>query len=167
MDYNKEQLEQNILLADQYIKDNEIAAAKELLFQTIAEDPLFAKAYNYLGWIFETKEKRYKDAEENYKRSIDLDPTYHAPYINYLYLLNNQQRSTEAFDLINIAKDIKGINRVTLNTEWAYALEYSGRLEEAIEKYKEIIPLQNDLTKLEGIKKDIDRCRQKLELLKY
>ena len=41
----------------------------------------------------------------------------------------------------------------------------NSRFEEAIAKYKEIIPMQNNMEKLEQLKTDIERCRKKMELL--
>jgi hypothetical protein len=66
--------------------------------------------------------------------------------------------------MIMKAKDITGINKISLWGEWAYMLEYSGRFEQAIAKYKEIIPMQNNADKLEQIRKDIERCRTKQEM---
>lgn len=92
---------------------------------------------------------------------MEFTPDYPAPYINLLYLLNTELRGAEAEAHIEKAKDVVGINKISLYTEWAYMLEYTGRFEEAIAKYKEIIPMQNNLEKLDQIKTDIERCRKK------
>ena len=165
MNEKLEELEGKFRYADQLITDNEVDEAKALLFSIIEEEPRFGKAYNHIGWIYETKEKRFREAENLYKQAMDFSPDYPAPYINYLYLLNTELRGPEAEAHILRSKEVVGINKVSLWTEWAYMLEYSGRFEEAIEKYKEIIPMQNNLEKLDQLKSDIERVRKKSEML--
>ncbi len=166
MNEKLEELESRFRYADQLIADNELEEAKALLFSIIEEEPRFGKAYNHIGWIYETKEKRYREAEDLYKQAMEFTPDYPAPFINYLYLLNTELRGAEAEAHILKAKDVLGINKISLWTEWAYMLEYTGRFEEAIEKYKEIIPMQNNLEKLDQLKSDIERVRKKTEMLK-
>src|SRR5690606_5341698 len=166
MDERLEQLEAEFRLADDMIASKDFEGAKAVLFRIIEEEPRFGKAYNHIGWIYETKEKRYREAEELYKQAMEFTPDYPAPFINYLYLLNTELRGAEAEAHILKAKDIVGINKISLWTEWAYMLEYTGRFEEAIEKYKEIIPMQNNLEKLDQLKTDIERVRKKSEMLK-
>ncbi len=166
MNEKLEELEGKFRYADQLIADNELEEAKALLFSIIEEEPRFGKAYNHIGWIYETKEKRYREAEDLYKQAMEFTPEYPAPYINYLYLLNTELRGQEAEAHIEKSKNVVGINKISLWTEWAYMLEYTGRFEEAIEKYKEIIPMQNNLEKLEQLKTDIERVRKKAEMLK-
>lgn len=166
MNEKLEELESKFRYADQLIADNELEEAKALLFSIIEEEPRFGKAYNHIGWLYETKEKRFREAEELYKQAMEFTPDYPAPYINYLYLLNTELRGAEAEAHIEKAKNVVGINKISLWTEWAYMLEYVGRFEEAIEKYKEIIPMQNNLEKLDQLKSDIERVRKKSEMLK-
>lgn len=161
-----EELESKFRYADQLIADNELEEAKALLFSIIEEEPRFGKAYNHIGWLYETKEKRFREAEELYKKAMEFTPDYPAPYINYLYLLNTELRGKEAEEHILKAKNVVGINKISLWTEWAYMLEYTGRFEEAIEKYKEIVPMQNNIEKLDQLKSDIERVRKKSEMLK-
>lgn len=165
MDERLEQLEAEFRLADDMIASKDYEGAKAVLFRIIEEEPRFGKAYNHIGWIYETQEKRYREAEKLYKQAMEFTPDYPAPYINYLYLLNTELRGEDAEQLIEKAKNVVGINKVTLWTEWAYMLEYTSRFEEAIAKYKEIIPMQNNMEKLEQLKTDIERCRKKMELL--
>lgn len=167
MDFKLEMIEGDFQRADELIKDKDLEGAKEILFRIIEEEPTFGKAYNHIGWLYETQEKRFREAEAYYKKAIEISPEYPAPYINYLYLLNTELRGNEAESLIEKAKEVVGINKVSLWTEWAYMLEYTGRLEQAIEKYREIIPMQNNIEKLDQLKTDIERCRKKLELLKF
>ena len=166
MNEKLEELESKFRYADQLIADNELEEAKALLFSIIEEEPRFGKAYNHIGWLYETKEKRFREAEELYKQAMEFTPDYPAPFINYLYLLNTELRGAEAEAHIEKAKNVVGINKISLWTEWAYMLEYVGRFEEAIEKYKEIIPMQNNLEKLDQLKSDIERVRKKSEMLK-
>ena len=95
--------------------------------------------------------------------------------LEFILATPNVQHSLVLFDKnihpsletkLGTAKNVVGINKISLWTEWAYMLEYVGRFEEAIEKYKEIIPMQNNLEKLDQLKSDIERVRKKSEMLK-
>ncbi|MDD3458740.1 MAG: hypothetical protein PHO74_04635 [Weeksellaceae bacterium] len=164
MNEQNENLESQFRYADELIANEQYNEAKDALFKIIEDEPRFGKAYNHIGWIYETKEKRYREAEKFYKQAMEFSPDYPAAYMNYIYLLNTELRGPESEAMIMKAKDIIGINKISLWGEWAYMLEYSGRFEQAIAKYKEIIPMQNNADKLEQIRKDIERCRTKQEM---
>lgn len=164
MDEHYENLESQFRYADELISNEQYEDAKNVLFKIIEVEPGFGKAYNHIGWIYETKEKRFREAEKFYKQAMEFSPEYAPAYMNYIYLLNTELRGPEAEAMIMKAKDVVGINKVSLFGEWAYMLEYTGRFDDAVAKYKEIIPMQNNSEKLEQIKSDIERCRQKQEM---
>lgn len=42
----------------------------------IAEDHVFGKAYNHLGWFSETQFRDYTTAEKYYKQDLEKSPNY-------------------------------------------------------------------------------------------
>ena len=60
--------------ADELIRNNKIADAVELLEGIISQVPDYGKAYNHLGWVYETKLKELSKAEEMYRQCIAFNP---------------------------------------------------------------------------------------------
>lgn len=163
-DYNQ-CLEEQIKKVDRFIANSEIEQAISLLFEMIQDNPEYGKSYNYLGWIFETKQRRYNEAEELYQKCIELMPDYPAAYLNYLYLLNTFQRGDEAAEIIEKLCKIKLVNRYRLLKEWAFMLEYSGKLKEAEAKQKEAIIAATTNQDLDEAQKDLERIYRKINFL--
>lgn len=159
-------LESTISQIDDYIASNELDNAIKLLFETIREYPQYGKAYNYLGWIYDAKQRRYNEAEILYKKCIELMPEYPAAYFNYLYLLNLFQRGEDAKQLINILNRMININRYRLLKEWAFMLEYTGCLDEAMSKQKEAFLAAVSNVEIEEAQKDMARINRKIIFLK-
>ena len=78
--------------ADKLLNDGVIIEAVEKLSQILRRNPRFGKAYNHLGWVYETKYKDMQRAEEYYKAAMQYAPHYNAAYLNYSYFLSNLGR---------------------------------------------------------------------------
>ena len=64
------QLDEMFFEADALIAQGKITEAISTLEAILVEDASFGKAYNHLGWIYETKFKDYAKAEEFYKKCL-------------------------------------------------------------------------------------------------
>ena len=84
--------EELFIQADRLLGENATLEAVEKLSQILKRNPRFGKAYNHLGWVYETKYKNSQRAEEYYKAAIAYAPNYNAVYLNYCYLLSNAAR---------------------------------------------------------------------------
>lgn len=163
---NQYQLEDQLLYADQLIKENKNAEAIEVLEAIIAEAPDFGKAYNHLGFIFETKYQDYTKAEELYKLALKFAPNYTAVYYNYAIVLSTLKKWKELEDLLRQAETLPTINRATIANEYAIMYEMRGLYDEAILKYKEYINYVFDNKQIDSALASIDRCERKKEMLK-
>lgn len=162
MSIHNEQLLSN---ADQLIKDNKIEEAVSILESIISVDPNFGKAHNHLGFIYETKIKDYAKAEAHYKIAYQTSPDYCAIYYNYAILLSNLKRFDELKTLLTKAESVVGINRSTINNEWAIMFEAEGNLDKAIEHYKLVAASTFDNKTLEIAISSVERCNRKRSFL--
>ncbi len=179
MNFNDEYSESNFLIpdaseieaeemfanADRLLNEGVLKEAVELLTQIIKRNPRFGKAYNHLGWVYETKYKNAEKAEEYYKAAMQYAPHYNASYLNYSYLLSNQQRFDELKAHLDRISDIQGIAKDTIANEYAIMYEMQGNAQKAIEHYKHAAMITLDTAKLEKYRDAIDRCQQKLDLM--
>ncbi|HEY0462475.1 MAG TPA: tetratricopeptide repeat protein [Pyrinomonadaceae bacterium] len=151
--------------ADRLLNDGVIMEAVEKLSQILKRNPQFGKAYNHLGWVYETKYKNMARAEEYYKAAINFAPYYTAPYLNYAYFLSNQGRFEELKTHLDRTAQLPGIVKDTIANEYAIMYEMTGNLQQAIKYYQDAAIVTLDMAKLDKYKEGIDRCRKKLEIL--
>lgn len=151
--------------ADRLLNEGALKQAVDILTQIIKRNPRFGKAYNHLGWVYETKYKNAAKAEDYYKAAMQYAPHYNASYLNYSYMLSNQQRFDELKAHLDKISDIQGIAKDTIANEYAVMYEMQGNINKAIEQYKHAAMITLDGIKLEKFKEGIERCNQKLELL--
>lgn len=93
------------------ISDQKIGEAFSKLTGITEEMPTFGKAYNHIGWIYETKYKDFPNAEKYYKLAIENSPDYLAAYYNYAIKFSTLQKWDELTNLLNRALTVAGINR--------------------------------------------------------
>ncbi|HEX8369308.1 MAG TPA: tetratricopeptide repeat protein [Pyrinomonadaceae bacterium] len=151
--------------ADRLLNEGAIIDAVEKLSQIVKRNPHFGKAYNHLGWLYETKYKNYARAEEYYKAAIQYAPHYNASYLNYAYFLSNLGRFDELKAHLDRMAQIPGIAKDTVANEYAIMYEMQGNLQQAMDYYQKAAIVTLDSAKLDKYKEGIDRCRKKLEIL--
>lgn len=151
--------------ADKLLNDGVIMDAVEKLTQILRRNPRFGKAYNHLGWVYETKYKNTERAEEYYKAAMQHAPHYNAAYLNYSYFLSNLGRFEELKHHLDRVSQIPGIAKDTIANEYAIMYEMQGNLQEAMDYYQKAAIVTLDMTKLDKYKESIDRCKKKLDIL--
>ena len=151
--------------ADKLLNDGVIMDAVEKLTQILKRNPRFGKAYNHLGWVYETKYKNTERAEEYYKAAMQYAPRYNAAYLNYSYFLSNLGRFDELKNHLDKVSNIPGIAKDTVANEYAIMYEMQGNLREAIDYYQKAAIVTLDITKLDKYKESIERCRRKQDIL--
>lgn len=151
--------------ADRLLNEGVIMEAVEKLSQIVKRNPRFGKAYNHLGWVFETKYKNTARAEEYYKAAMQYAPNYNASYLNYTYFLSNLGRFEELKEHLDRISNIPGIAKDTIYNEYAIMYEMMGNPQTAIDYYQKAAIVTLDGAKLDKYKEGIDRCRKKLEIL--
>jgi tetratricopeptide (TPR) repeat protein len=157
--------EELFIQADRLISEGATMEAVEKLSQILKRNPRFGKAYNHLGWVFETKYKNSPRAEEYYKAAMAYAPTYNAAYLNYCYLLSNAARFDELKAHLDKMSNLPGIAKDTIANEYAVMHEMQGNPQAAIDFYQQAAIMTLDSAKLDRYKDSIERCRKKIELL--
>lgn len=151
--------------ADKLLNEGVVMEAVDKLTQILKRNPRFGKAYNHLGWVYETKYKNTARAEEYYKAAITYAPDYNASYLNYAYFLSNQGRFDELKAHLDKVSTITGIAKDTIANEYGIMYEMQGNLQQAADYYQKAAIVTLDSGKLDKYKESIDRCRRKMDIL--
>ncbi len=157
--------EELFIQADRILTEGGTMEAVEKLSQILKRNPRFGKAYNHLGWVYETKYKNSARAEEYYKAAMAYAPNYNAAYLNYGYFLSNAGRFDELKTHLDKMSNLPGIAKDTIANEYAIMYEMQGNPQAAIDHYQKAAILTLDSAKLDKYKDSIERCRKKIELL--
>ncbi len=150
--------------ADRLLNEKAIAEGFNMLQSIIQEAPGFGKAYNHLGWIYESQYKDYVNAEKQYKLALENAPEYHATYYNYAIVLSILQRWDDLTNLLNKGLTVPGVNKGTLHNEFGIMYETQGKFQQAIEAYKKYAQTTLVNKQLDTAKESIERCKKKLEI---
>lgn len=157
--------EELFVQADKMLNEGVVMEAVEKLSQILKRNPRFGKAYNHLGWVYETKYKNMQRAEEYYKAAMQYAPTYNAAQLNYSYFLSNQGRFDELKNHLDHLAQLPGIAKDTVANEYAIMYEIQGNLQQAIDSYQKAAIVTLDSGKLDKYKESIERCKKKQEIL--
>lgn len=128
--------------------------------EIINEAPDFGKAYNHIGFIYETKYQDLAKAEEYYKYALRFTPNYYATYYNLAIVLSTLKKWEELEQLLANAQQLPGINQATLANEYAIMYESRREYDQAIEHYKNYANLSFDNKQFVSI----ERCKKKKDL---
>ncbi|HLM61450.1 MAG TPA: tetratricopeptide repeat protein [Pyrinomonadaceae bacterium] len=151
--------------ADRLLNEGVIMEAVGKLTQILKRNPRFGKAYNHLGWVYETKYKNTERAEEYYKAAMRYSPNYNASYLNYSYFLSNLGRFEELKEHLDKISNIGGIAKDIVYNEYAIMYEMQSNPQTAIDYYQKAALTTLDIGKFDKYKESIERCRRKLEIL--
>lgn len=156
--------EELLAQADLDFKDGYFQDALEKLQSIIEENPQFGKAYNHLGWYYETKAKDYDHAERYYKLALQYAPEYTAIYYNYAILLSTLKRFDDLNQLLKTALEVRGIDKSTIYNEYGIMFEMLEEYDLAIKYYSDCAKSTLNNEVLNRAKDSIQRCKMKLEL---
>lgn len=151
--------------ADRLLTEGAVMDAVEKLAQILRRNPRFGKAYNHLGWVYETKYKDMARAEQFYRAAMKYAPNYNPAFLSYSYFLSNQQRFDELKAHLDRVAQLPGVARDTIANEYAIMYEMQGQLQEAIDHYQQAAMITLDGMKLDKYRESIDRCHKKLDIL--
>lgn len=151
--------------ADKLLNEGVIKEAVEKLTHLLKRNPRFGKAYNHLGWVYETKYKNAERAEEYYKAAMEYAPHYNASFLNYTYFLSNLGRVDDLKEHLDKISSISGIAKDMIYNEYGILYEMQGNPQAAMEYYQKAAIVTLDSLKLDKYKEAADRCRKKLEIL--
>ncbi len=151
--------------ADDKIRNGQIVEAKDILINLINQFPEYGRAYNHLGWIYETKYKDYATAENYYRKALEFAPDYPAVYLNYAIVLSSMEKFDELEKLLNQALTVPGISKDKIFNEFGIMYELKGEFLKAIDFYKKAINASLADKDIEIYRESINRCKTKREIL--
>lgn len=162
---NNALLHEKFIRADELIKDKLFSDAIQLLNEIIQDDPTFGKAYNHLGWIYDTQFKEYEKAENCYRQAVLYDPNYTAGHMNYIYFLSALGRFDDLKEVLEQAEQVPGMDKASIKFEFGLMYEMKGDLDLAIDYYKKAIIGSIDNAKIQAYKDALERIKLKKEIL--
>ncbi len=158
-------LEELFYAADIDISDGKFTEAMEKLETILVEDPNFGKAYNHLGWLYETKFKKIEKAKQFYQKAVEKSPEYTSAYYNYAICLSTLAQYDELQIILAKAMAVPGIDKAKINNEYGIMHEQMGDFENAIKYYKDCIKFSLNNDEVNRVKDSIIRCQSKMEIL--
>lgn len=151
--------------ADRLIRENEVNAAFRLLNQLLEQFPQYGRAYNHLGFIYETRYRDFVKAEECYRKCLEISPEYPALYLNYSVLLSSQERWEEEAALLEKALTVPGIKKSKIYNEFAIMYEVQANYDQALEHFRLAIRYALKDDEIAAYASSIERVEKKKALL--
>lgn len=163
--FQRLKLDEMFFEADTLIAEKRFADAINTLESILIESPEYGKAYNHLGWIYETKYKDLKQAEEFYKKCLLYEPDYPAVHINLAVVLSSLGKYEELEAHLINALQVAGVEKSNTYNEFGIMYELQGKFNQAIEQYKNAIRNTLSEANVETYSKSIKRCKTKMDIL--
>jgi TolB-like protein/tetratricopeptide (TPR) repeat protein/predicted Ser/Thr protein kinase len=105
-------------------------------------DPSLAEAHATLGYVWHYQ-RRWLDAEREFRRAIELNPSYSLVRIWYANLLMSRLRMKEATEQVFIARDLDPFSLI-VNTNVGWVLDEAGRHQDAIAHLRQTLALDSE-----------------------
>lgn len=93
-------------------------------------DPYSAEAHAALGYV-RHYDWQWTEAEQEFRRAIELNPSYPLARVWYANLLMSRRRTKEALEQIEMARRLDPFSMI-VNSNVGWTLNYAGRSEDAI-----------------------------------
>jgi eukaryotic-like serine/threonine-protein kinase len=107
-------------------------------------DASSAEAHAALGYTWHY-DWRFADAEREFRRAIELNPSYSMAHIWYANLLMSRLRMKEALEQVFVARELDPFSLI-VNTNVAWVLDRAGRHEDAIVQLERTLALDSTYT---------------------
>lgn len=115
--------------------------AEAAAIRSLRIDPLAAEAHATLGYVWHY-EWRFAEAEQSFRRAIELNPSYPLARIWFANLLMSLGRYDEALAEARAALDVDPFSLI-VNTNVGWILSAAGRYDEAIEHLSRTVALDS------------------------
>ena len=104
-------------------------------------DPYSSEAHAALGYAWHY-DWRFADAEREFRRAIELNPSYSMAHVWYANLLMSRLRMNEALEQVLVARDLDPFSLI-VNTNVGWVLNRAGRHEEAVTQLQRTVALDS------------------------
>jgi TolB-like protein/Tfp pilus assembly protein PilF/tRNA A-37 threonylcarbamoyl transferase component Bud32 len=105
-------------------------------------DPNSAEAHAALGYVWHYN-LRWTDAEREFRRAIQLNPSFSLVRIWYANLLMSRSRMKEAIDQVDAARELDPFSLV-INTNVGWVLDFAGRHDDAVTQLRQTLALDSE-----------------------
>ncbi|HEY3135522.1 MAG TPA: protein kinase [Blastocatellia bacterium] len=114
--------------------------AKQAATRALELDDSLAEAHTSLAYVKLYYDWDWTGAEKEYKRAIELNPSYSTPHHGYAYLLISTGRTQEAFSEIEKAEKIDPLS-VLINTDHGEFFYFARQAAQAIAQLKKALEM--------------------------
>ena len=159
-------IEELYLEAEADIKNKAFSEAFRKHQSILYEEPNHAPAHNSLGWLMKNQFDDYVSAEKHFKAAMRSDPRYPHSYFHYASLLIDQERFLDLEQHLERCLRVPTIEKSWVHAKKAMMEELNLNFTEAIKEYERAILISMNDDKIKEYKKDIERCKIKLEIAK-
>ena len=104
-------------------------------------DPFSAEAHAALGYVHHYN-WQWAEAEQEFRRAIDLNPNYSLVHIWYANLLMSRNRMTEAVRQAAAGRELDPFSLI-VNTNVGWVLDFAGRHEDAVRQLRQVIAMDS------------------------
>jgi TolB-like protein/class 3 adenylate cyclase/Tfp pilus assembly protein PilF len=117
--------------------------ARECALKAIEIDPRLAEAHASLGMLDYYYEWKWDDAEKEFKRAIELKPSYATAYHWYSHFLRFMGRYNEAYEQIKRASTLDPLSRI-IGVDLGENMLLIGKVPEAIKQTEKVVEAYPD-----------------------
>lgn len=147
-----------LILAAGYarVPPNELyARAKAAVQRGLELDPTLAEAHASLGFIRGLYDWEWTDAEREFQRAIELNPSYATAYQWYALLLGGLGRVDEAIARLHEAESLDPLSPA-IGTDVGRVLYYERRHDEALDELRKTLALDPTFARAHGVLAAVD-----------
>ena len=132
------------VMAANYYEDPDVyyPKSKEFALKALSLDDDLAEAHTVLAAVSASFERDLGKAEVEFKRAIELNPSYPTTHQWYAQLLSWQKRFPEAWQEMSRALELSPLSLI-INTNLVDAYYYSKEFEKGIEQGKKVIDMDS------------------------
>jgi len=127
-------------LPDTKIRDTAMAKAKEMALTALKLDDSLADAHTSLAFVEMHYEWKFREAEQEFKRALDLNPSYSTAHQWYAIDLAALGRMDEAVAEVKRARETDPLSAI-INTDVAEMLYWARRYDEALQQARATIEM--------------------------
>ena len=124
-------------------RDTAMPKAKEMALTALKLDDSLADAHTSLAFVEMHYEWKFREAEQEFKRAIDLDPNYSTAHQWYAFDLAAMGRMDEAVEEAKLARQTDPLSAI-INTDAAEILYFARRYDEALQQARATVEMDSN-----------------------
>ena len=122
-----------------------MAKARAAALQALAIDDSLAEAHTSLAFVYWHYDWNWANAEKEFQRALQLNPSYATAHHWYAFYLLSQGRTDQAIEEIGRAQQVDPLSLI-INTDVAQILFYAHHYDRATEQAKRVLDMDADFS---------------------